>query len=77
MLSPGFEFNRRQHAVVRVLALRVLEHLNVVEHVLPCGFAGQVGTAVRYDKRRNKRRNCIESMFGRLNDWRRIATRYD
>lgn len=35
------------------------------------------GKAVRYDKRRYKRRNGIEIMFGRLKDWRRIATRYD
>jgi hypothetical protein len=33
--------------------------------------------AVRYDKRRYKRRNRIEIMFGRLKDWRRVATRYD
>jgi transposase len=32
---------------------------------------------VRYDKRRYKRRNRIEIMFGRLKDWRRAATRYD
>nr|WP_246033015.1 transposase [Rhodobacter xinxiangensis] len=32
---------------------------------------------LRYDKRRYKRRNRIESMFGRLKDWRRVATRYD
>ena len=38
-LLPGFEVNGRQHAVIRVLALRVSEHLDVVEHVLPCGFA--------------------------------------
>lgn len=31
------------------------------------------GKAVRYDKRRNR----IEIMFGRLKDWRRIATRSD
>lgn len=31
---------------------------------------------VQYDKRRYKRRNRIESMFGRLKDWRRVATRY-
>jgi transposase len=35
------------------------------------------GKAVRYDKRRYKRRNRIEIMFGSLKDWRRIATRYD
>jgi transposase len=33
--------------------------------------------AIRYDKRRYKRRNRIEIMFGRLKDWRRVATRYD
>jgi len=31
----------------------------------------------RHDKRRYRRRNRIEIMFGRLKDWRRIATRYD
>lgn len=29
--------------------------------------------AVKYGKRRNR----IEIMFGRLKDWRRVATRYD
>ena len=32
---------------------------------------------VKYDKRRYKRRSRIEIMFGRLKDWRRVATRYD
>jgi len=32
---------------------------------------------VRYDKRRYRRRSPIEIMFGRLKDWRRVATRYD
>jgi transposase len=32
---------------------------------------------VKYDRRRSKRRNRIEIMFGRLKDWRRVATRYD
>ena len=32
---------------------------------------------VKYDKRRYKRRNRIEIMFGRLKDWRRVAARYD
>ena len=35
------------------------------------------GTAIKYDKRRYKRRHRIEMMFGRLKDWRRVATRYD
>ena len=32
---------------------------------------------VKYDKRRYKRRNRIEIMFGRLKDRRRVVTRYD
>ena len=32
---------------------------------------------VKYDKDLYKQRNLIERMFGRLKDWRRIATRYD
>ncbi|RAK10405.1 transposase [Salipiger aestuarii] len=32
-------------------------------------------TPDKYDKRRYKRRNRIEIMFGRLKDWRRGATR--
>ena len=34
-------------------------------------------TPVKQHKRRYKRRNRIEIMFGRLKDWRRVATRYD
>ena len=33
--------------------------------------------AVEYDKELYKQRNLIERMFGRIKDWRRIATRYD
>lgn len=32
---------------------------------------------IKHDKRRYKRRNRIEIMFGRLKDWRRVAARYD
>lgn len=32
---------------------------------------------IRHDKRRDKRRNRIGILFGRLKDWRRAATRYD
>ena len=32
---------------------------------------------VEYDRVLYKQRNRIERMFGRLKDWRRIATRYD
>jgi len=34
-------------------------------------------TLVSYDRRKYRRRNRIETMFGRLKDWRRVATRYD
>lgn len=30
--------------------------------------------AERYDKQKYKRRNRIEIIFGRLKDWRRVAT---
>jgi transposase len=32
---------------------------------------------VENDKRRYKRRNCIEITFGRLKEWKGVATRYD
>ncbi len=35
------------------------------------------GKPIKHDKRRYKRRNRIEIMFGRLKDWRRVATRHD
>jgi transposase len=35
------------------------------------------GKPIKHDKRRYRRRNRIEIMFGRLKDWRRVATRYD
>ena len=44
----------------------------------PC-IAGRKSpkTTIKYDKRRYKRRNRIERMFGNIKDWRRVATRYD
>jgi len=38
----GLILNWRQHAVVRVLSVWVVEHLDVVAHVLPCGVTCQV-----------------------------------
>jgi transposase len=35
------------------------------------------GKAVRHDQQCYRRRHRIEIMFGRLKDWRRVATRYD
>jgi transposase len=32
---------------------------------------------IPHDERRYKNRNVVERMFGRLKDWRRVATRYD
>lgn len=32
---------------------------------------------IAYDKELYKQRHKIENMFGKLKDWRRIATRYD
>jgi transposase len=34
-------------------------------------------TPLPYDKELYRQRHRIENMFGRLKDWRRIATRYD
>jgi transposase len=34
-------------------------------------------TDIPYDKNLYKKRHKVENMFGRLKDWRRIATRYD
>ena len=47
-------------------------------HIQPC-IPGRRSRnePVRYDKRRYRRRSRIEIMFGRLKDWRRVATRYD
>jgi transposase len=49
-----------------------------VKGIRPC-IPGQKSRIepVKYDKRRYKRRNPIEIMFGRLKDWRPVATRYD
>lgn len=35
------------------------------------------GKPIKHDKRRYRRRNRIEIMFGRLKGWRRVTTRYD
>ena len=35
------------------------------------------GKPIKHAKRRYERRDGIEFRFGRLKDWRRVATRYD
>ena len=32
---------------------------------------------ITYDTKTYKQRNLVERMFGRLKDWRRVASRYD
>ena len=46
--------------------------------IKPC-IPGRIsrGKPIKHDKRRYKRGNRIEIMFGRLKDWRRVATRHD
>jgi transposase len=45
--------------------------------ISPCIPGRKSGNkTIKYDKRRYKRHNRIEIMFGRLKDWRRVATRY-
>jgi len=34
-------------------------------------------TPISYNKTLYRQRHCIENMFGKLQDWRRIAMRYD
>src|SRR3546814_15552088 len=46
--------------------------------ITPCSPGRKIrNKTVKYDKRRYERLNRIEIMFGRLKDWRRVATRYD
>ena len=45
--------------------------------IMPCISGRKILRVVKYDKRRYKRRNRNEIMFGGLKDWRRFATRYD
>jgi hypothetical protein len=46
--------------------------------ITPCSLGRKSrDKPVKYGKRRDRRRNRIEIMFGRSKDWRRVATRYD
>jgi hypothetical protein len=76
---------RKHHITVCSQTLEHLQHPERAAYHLVRGtadggivvFTVPDGRLVRYDKRRYRRRNRIEIMFGRLKDWRRIATRYD
>lgn len=43
-LLPPFELDGRQHPVPRMFTLRIIEHLDVIEHVLPRFLAGSIGS---------------------------------
>ena len=55
--------------------LRAWLHDKGIEAVIP----GRAARAVVYPLNRTayRRRNIVERMFGRLKNWKRIATRYD
>jgi len=46
-----------------------------IEPVIPAKSNRKVH--IPHDKKRYKQRNTVERMFGRIKDWRRVATRYD
>jgi len=55
--------------------LRALIATRGAEAVIPCNPKRK--TPIPYDTMAYRQRNLIERMFGRLKDFRRIATRYD
>ena len=56
-------------------SLRQLLDRAGTEAVIPSTASRSV--PIPYDKRAYRQRNRIERMFGRLKDFRRVATRYD
>ena len=70
--------NRSPHAV-ELQALNGLGLPLTKEKGIKTCIPGRKSRAkpTKHDKRRYKRHNRIEIMFGRLKDWRRVATRYD
>ena len=63
--DKGYDSDRSRNALVDI-------------GIQPCipGRSNRKET-IEYDKALYKQRNLIERMFGRLKDWRPIATRYD
>lgn len=61
--------SRTRHRLPYVGSFRYLHDANAV--------AGRQSKPVEHDKRRYKRRNRIEIIFGHLNNWRCVATCYD
>lgn len=57
---------------------RVRDALEEKDSIKPCiPRRRSRGKPVKYDKRKYKRRNRIEIMFGRLKNWQQGALRYD
>ena len=46
-----------------------------IEPVIPAKSNRKIH--IPHDEKRYKQRNTVERMFGRIKDWRRVATRYD
>jgi len=46
-----------------------------IEPVIPAKSNRKIH--IPHDRERYKQRNVVERMFGRIKDWRRVATRYD
>jgi transposase len=46
-----------------------------IEPVIPAKSNRKIH--IPHDRERYKHRNVVERMFGRIKDWRRVATRYD
>jgi transposase len=55
--------------------LRRLLHEQAIEAVIPS--IARRKPIIPHDRKAYRQRNLIERMFGRLKDFRRIATRYD
>jgi len=69
---------RRNGCLATALRRRLVQGCLQAKGIQPCipGRRSRL-EPIKYDKRRYRRRSRIEIMFGRLKDWRRVATRYD
>ena len=65
LADRGYDSNRFRAALIE-------------RDIVPCiPSTKSRNVALPYDKELYRQRHRIENMFGRLKDWRRIATRYD
>ena len=91
LLSPGnvndlamaIPLLSRAGPVGRVVADRAYDANSLRQFLARQGAEAVIPSTTRrkhpipYDRNAYRQRNLIERMFGRLKDWRRIATRYD